>query len=59
MESKNLDNKTRIIGKDLIRYFILIYWTLFWLFNIVDKLIGGAHFLFVGKDRFAQIQRFF
>lgn len=59
MESKNLDNRTKIIGKDLIRYFILIYWTLFWLFNIVDKVIGGAHFLFVGKDRFAQIQRFF
>lgn len=51
--------KNRIIGKDLIRYFILIYWTLFWLFNIVDKVIGGAHFLFVGKDRFAQIERFF
>ncbi|MBK8699297.1 MAG: hypothetical protein IPN29_07015 [Saprospiraceae bacterium] len=27
--------------------------------NIVDKIIGGAHLLFVGKDRFAQIQRFF
>lgn len=59
MESKNSDTAKRIIGKDLIRYFILIYWTVFWLLNIVDKLIGGAHFLFVGKDRFAQIQRFF
>lgn len=45
--------------KDLIRYFILTYWILFWLLNVVDKFIGGAHFLFVGKDRFAQIQRFF
>ncbi|MDZ7878792.1 MAG: hypothetical protein U5L45_14020 [Saprospiraceae bacterium] len=49
----------RIIGKDLIRYFILIYWVLFWLLNIIDKMIGSAHFLFVGKDRFAQIERFF
>lgn len=49
----------RIIGKNLIKYFVLIYWTLFWLLNIVDKVIGGAHFLFVGRDRFAQIERFF
>lgn len=48
-----------IIGKDLIKYFILIYWILFWLFNVIDKIIGGAHFLFVGKDRFATIERFF
>ncbi len=59
MENKNSDFTNRIIGKDLIRYFILIYWALFWLLNIVDKVIGGAHFLFVGKDRFAQIERFF
>jgi hypothetical protein len=49
----------KIIGSDLIRYFILINWTLFWLLNVVDKAIGGAHFLFVGKDRFAQMQRYF
>lgn len=48
-----------IIGKDLVKYIILIYWVLFWLLNIVDKVIGGAHFLFVGKDRFAQIERYF
>jgi hypothetical protein len=59
MENKNSGITNRIIGKDLIKYFILIYWILFWLLNIVDKVIGGAHFLFVGKDRFAQIQRFF
>lgn len=57
MDNKNL--KTKIIGKDLVKYLILIYWVLFWLLNIVDKVIGGAHFLFVGKDRFAQIERFF
>ncbi|MDZ7897727.1 MAG: hypothetical protein U5N85_06820 [Arcicella sp.] len=59
MENINSNGTKRIIGKDLIKYFILIYWTLFWLLNIVDKVIGGAHFLFVGKDRFAQIERFF
>lgn len=59
MENKILETNNRIIGKDLIRYFIIIYWILFWLFNVIDKIIGGAHFLFVGKDRFAQIQRFF
>lgn len=50
-------NHTR--GKDLVRYFIIGYWSLFWLLNVVDKIIGGAHFLFVGRDRFAQVERFF
>lgn len=59
MENKNSDITNKIIGKDLIRYFILIYWILFWLLNVIDKIIGGAHFLFVGKDRFAQVERFF
>ncbi len=45
--------------KDLIRYFIIIYWSLFWLLNVVDKIIGGAHLFFVGRDRFAQVERFF
>ena len=38
---------------------ILVYWTLFWLFNVIDKVIGGAHFLWVGRDRFAQFQKYF
>lgn len=59
MENSELSNENRIFGKDLIKYFILIYWTLFWLLNVTDKIIGGAHFLFVGKDRFAQVERFF
>lgn len=59
MEDKNLVNKNRIVGKHLVRYLILIYWLLFWLLNGIDKIIGGAHFLFVGKDRFATIERFF
>jgi len=59
MESKNLVSHNKIIGKELIKHLILIYWLLFWLLNIIDKIIGGSHFLFVGKDRFAQIERFF
>jgi hypothetical protein len=43
----------------LIRYAILLYWAIFWLFNMVDKVIGGAHFLWVGRDRFAQFQKYF
>ena len=43
----------------LIQLGILVYWTLFWLFNVVDKGIGGAHFLWVGRDRFAQFQKYF
>lgn len=42
-----------------IRYAILSYWTLFWLFNLIDKMVGGAHFLWVGRDRFAQFQKYF
>lgn len=59
MNNTSIAQSNRIIWKDLIKYFILSYWILFWLFNIMDKIIGGAHFLFVGKDRFAQVQRFF
>ena len=43
----------------LIRLAILTYWMLFWLLNVVDKVVGGAHFLWVGRDRFAQFQKYF
>jgi hypothetical protein len=57
---QNLDKGNNYLtGRALIRYFILIYWIFFWLLNVIDKIIGGAHFLFVGKDRFAQIERYF
>ena len=46
-------------SQQLIRYAILSYWAIFWLFNMVDKVIGGAHFLWVGRDRFAQFQKYF
>lgn len=43
----------------IIKFGIVIFWTMFWLFNVVDKFIGGSIFLFVGKDRFAQVAKFF
>lgn len=49
----------RASKNQLIRGAILVYWSIFWLFNIVDKVIGGSHFLWVGRDRFAQFQKFF
>ena len=51
-------NKT-LPTNQLVRYSILFYWSIFWLFNIVDKIIGGSLFLWVGRDRFAQFQKFF
>jgi hypothetical protein len=39
----------------VLRLGVLIFWTLFWLLNVIDKFIGGSTFLFVGKDRFAQV----
>jgi hypothetical protein len=59
MENKTLVGNNRIMGKQLIRCVIFIYWLLFWSLNILDKIIGGSHFLWVGKDRFAQFERFF
>ena len=43
----------------LLRLAILLYWSVFWLFNLIDKAVGGAHFLWVGRDRFAQFQKYF
>ena len=45
--------------KELIRFSILAYWSIFWLFNVIDKLVGGSMFLWVGRDRFAQFQKYF
>lgn len=46
-------------SNELVRYAILVYWSLFWLLNSLDKIIGGSLFLWVGRDRFAQFQKFF
>jgi len=55
----NSIDKNAYFSNNLIRIGILIYWILFWLLNILDKIIGGSHFLWVGKDRFALFERFF
>ena len=54
-----LENKNTFNSTTLFRFGILLYWSLFWLINSLDKMIGGSQFLWVGKDRFAQFQRFF
>ncbi len=56
---RNLDIKNIYYSNNLIRFVILFYWSLYWLFNSIDKIIGGSQFLWVGIDRFAQFQRFF
>ena len=51
--------ENKISTNQVIRFSILAYWSAFWLFNVIDKLIGGSMFLWVGRDRFAQFQKFF
>ena len=43
----------------IIRLGILVFWTLFWLLNVIDKFIGDPIFLWVGKNRFAQFVKYF
>ncbi len=43
----------------MIRFGIVIFWTLFWLLNVIDKFIAGPTFLWVGKDRFVQFINYF
>ena len=47
------DKRTGASKNEWIRGAILMYWSIFWLFNIIDKVIGGSQFLWVGRDRFA------
>lgn len=56
---KPTEIKNKIFANQLIRFAILVYWSFFWLFNSLDKIIGGSSFLWVGQDRFAQFQKFF
>ena len=51
--------ENRFSTNQVIRFSILAYWSIFWLFNVIDKLIGGSMFLWVGRDRFAQFQKYF
>ena len=56
----NVDRDVQVWTQErLVRGAILFFWTCFWLFNVVDKAIGGSAFLWVGRDRFAQFQKYF
>jgi hypothetical protein len=55
----NFNIKNIYHSTNIIRFVIIFYWSLYWLFNIIDKIIAASQFLWVGKDRFAQFQRFF
>lgn len=55
----NARAKTTVSSTRWLKSGILAYWALFWLLNVVDKMVGGAHFLWVGRDRFAQFQKYF
>ena len=47
------------IESKVIRFGVVSFWALFWLFNVIDKFIGGSTFLWVGKDRYAQFVKYF
>ena len=47
------------IETKVIRYAIVVFWILFWLFNVIDKFISKATFLWVGKDRLTQFVNYF
>lgn len=48
-----------IMEGKVMRFSIIVFWLLYWLFNIIDKFIGGSAFLWVGKDRHAQFIKYF
>ena len=43
----------------VIKLGTVTFWFLFWLFNVIDKFVGGSTFLWVGKDRLVQFQELF
>lgn len=49
---------TNLEGK-VIRFGVISFWALFWLFNVIDKFIGSSTFLWVGKDRYTQFVKYF
>lgn len=54
----NLNLETKQENR-LIHLAIISFWWLFWLLNVVDKVIPGKTFLWVGKDRMAQFTNYF
>lgn len=57
MTFKNMSNAK--IEDRVIQFGIVVFWALFWLFNVIDKFIGEPIFLWVGKNRFVQFENYF
>jgi hypothetical protein len=45
--------------RNLIRFSILIYWTIFWGLSVLDKIIPAVQINWVGKDFFTLFVKFF
>ena len=43
----------------ITRLFLIIFWWFFWLLNVIDKFIMDQTFLWVGKNRVAQLIKYF
>lgn len=54
-----MENSNNPLEYRIIQFGTVIFWFLFWLLNVIDKFIGGATFLWVGQDRFAQFTEYF
>jgi len=52
-------NLTQNVEGHVIRYGVLVFWLLFWLFNVIDKFVAQPVFLWAGKDRLAQFRDYF
>ena len=52
----NISEKTE---HRVISFGIIAYWWLFWLFNVIDKVIGKGIPFFEGKDRMAAFVKYF
>ena len=47
------------VQNHILQFGVILYWTLFWFFNSVDKIIGGTAEFWVGKDRLTQFTDYF
>jgi hypothetical protein len=50
---------SKVKEKEFIQLGIILFWFVYWLFNVIDKFIAGTAYLWVGKDRFAQFVDYF
>jgi len=54
-----MEIRKKNIEGNVMQLTILGFWAIFWFLNVVDKFIGGPTFLWVGKDFFALLTKFF